>query len=155
MSPNLTLAHATLGAALIFSGRRKEGLTALRISLRLDPQDPMLPNRLNTMTLGLYLSGEYEAAVEVARRAIRLSPDYPLNYRWLAAALGQLGRTAEAREALEKALTIAPSSFGMYVRGVPWHRPEDYAHMLAGLRKAGWIPDAGEQGSNGGLVQSA
>jgi adenylate cyclase len=27
----------------------------------------------------------------------------------------------------------------MYVRGrVPWMRPEDYDHMLEGLRKAGW-----------------
>jgi adenylate cyclase len=27
----------------------------------------------------------------------------------------------------------------MFVRRrVPWHRPEDHAHMLEGLRKAGW-----------------
>jgi len=27
----------------------------------------------------------------------------------------------------------------MYVgRRVPWHRPEDHAHMIEGLRKAGW-----------------
>jgi len=27
----------------------------------------------------------------------------------------------------------------MYVRErVPWRRPEDHAHMLEGLRKAGW-----------------
>ena len=27
----------------------------------------------------------------------------------------------------------------LYVRkGVPWMRPEDHAHMLEGLRKAGW-----------------
>jgi adenylate cyclase len=139
MSPNLTLAHATRGAALIFSGHPKDGLAALEISLRLDPRDPMLPNRLNTRTLGLYLAGEYEAAVEVAKRAVRLSPDYPLNYRWLAAALGQLGRTADANEALDKAIAIAPASFDMYVRRrVPWHRPQDHAHMLEGLRKAGW-----------------
>jgi len=64
------------------------------------------------------------------------SPDYPLAYRWLAAALGQ---TAEAKEALEKAIAIAPATFDMYVRqGVPWHRSQDRAHMLEGLRKAGW-----------------
>jgi len=99
----------------------------------------MLPSRLNLMALGLYLSGEYEAAVEVAKRVVRSSPDYPLAYRWLAAALGQLGRAAEAKEALEKAIAIAPASFDIYVRRRrPWHRPEDYAHMLEGLRKAGW-----------------
>jgi adenylate cyclase len=139
MSPNLTFAHATLGTALIFSGHPKDGLAALQMSLRLDPQDPMLPNRLNTVSLGLYLSGEYEAAVDVSTRAIRSNPDYPLNYRWLAASLGQLGRTAEAQKALQKAIAIAPTSFDMYVRRrVPWHRQQDYAHMLDGLRKAGW-----------------
>ena len=59
------------------------------------------------------LSGEYEAAVEVAKRVVRSSPDYPLAYRWLAAALGQLGRAAEAKEALENAIAIAPASFDM------------------------------------------
>ena len=69
----------------------------------------------------------------------RSYPNYPLPYRWLAAALGQLGRTEEAGEALEKAIAISPSSFEMYVRTrVPWMRPEDYVHMLEGLRKAGW-----------------
>jgi adenylate cyclase len=51
MSPNLAFAHATLGAALIFSGHPKDGLAALQMSLRLDPQDPWLPNRLNTISV--------------------------------------------------------------------------------------------------------
>jgi adenylate cyclase len=138
-SPNLARGHANLGSALIFSGRPKEGITAIETSLRLDPQDPLLPSRLNTLTLGLYFAGEYEAAVQVAKRAVRSNPDYPLPYRWLAAALGQLYRTAEAKKMLEKAIAVAPALFDMYVRQrVPWHRPEDHAHMLDGLRKAGW-----------------
>jgi adenylate cyclase len=75
----------------------------------------------------------------LAKPFVRSDPNVPQPYRWLAAALGQLGRTAEAKEALEKAIEIAPASFDMYVRKrVPWHRPEDHAHMLDGLRKAGW-----------------
>ena len=51
----------------------------------------------------------------------------------------QIGRIEEAKEALEKAIALAPAAFDMYVRRrVPWQRPEDYAHMLEGLRKAGW-----------------
>jgi adenylate cyclase len=138
ISPNLAFGHAALGAALVFSGHTKEGLAALEVSLRLDPQYPMMPLRLNLMALGLYFAHEYEAAAEAAKRAIRSNPDFPLAYRWLAASLGQLGQTTEAREALEKAIAIAPISFNMYVRRVPWHRPDDHAHMVAGLRKAGW-----------------
>ena len=139
MSPNLALAHGTLGEALIFSGRPKEGLAAVQTSIRLDPHDPKLAIRLNNLALGLYFAGEYKAAVEAAKRAVRTNPDFPLAYRWLAAALGQLGQSAEAKEALERAIAIAPATFDMYVRQrVPWHRSEDYAHMLEGLRKAGW-----------------
>ena len=112
---------------------------AVRTSIRLDPHDPKLANRLNNLALGYYFSRDYEAAVEAAKRAVRSNPEYPLPYRWLAAALGQLGRTAEAKEALKRGIEIAPATFDMYVRQrVPWHRPEDYAHMREGLRKAGW-----------------
>ena len=139
LSPNLASAHLALAATLIFSGHPQEGLVALERSIRLDPHNPMLANRLNLLALGLYFSGDYNAAVEAAERALRTNPDYPLPYRWLAAALGQLGRTAEAREALEKATAVSPPSFDMYVRQrVPWHRPEDHARMLEGLHKAGW-----------------
>jgi len=139
MSPNLALAQGTLGEALIFSGQPKKGLVAVRTSIRLDPHDPKLANRLNNLALGYYFSRDYEAAVEAAKRAVRSNPEYPLPYRRLAAALGQLGRTAEAKEALKRGIEIAPATFDMYVRQrVPWHRPEDYAHMREGLRKAGW-----------------
>ena len=93
-------------------------------SIRLDPHNRMQQIRLNLLTLGLYFSRKYEAsaaAVSLPRTA-----------------LGQLGRTAEAKEALERAIEIAPASFDQHVRQrMPWHRPEDYAHMLEGLRKAG------------------
>jgi adenylate cyclase len=138
-TPNLAHAHHVLGAALIFSGRPKEGLAALERSIRLDPRHPRSRTRLNQMAVGLYFSREYVASVEAAKRAIRSYPDFPLPYRWLAAALGQLGWIEEAKEALEKAIVIVPGSFDMYVRGrVPWMRPEDHTHMLEGLRKAGW-----------------
>jgi len=95
--------------------------------------------RLLDIAMSFYLSREYDSAIEAAKRTIRSYPDFPLTYRWLAAALGQTGRIEEAKQALEKAIAMAPTSFDMYVRTrVPWHRPEDHAHMLEGLRKAGW-----------------
>jgi adenylate cyclase len=55
------------------------------------------------------------------------------------AALGQAGRFDEAKQALQKAIAVASRSFNMYVRQrAPWFRPEDYSHVLEGLRKAGW-----------------
>ena len=138
-TPNLASAHGVLASVLLFSGRPRDGLAAVRRCIRLDPRDPALASRLNYMAIGLYFSCEYEAAVEVSKRTIRSYPEFPLPYRWLAAALGQTGRIEEARQALEQALAIAPTAFYLYVRQrVPWMRAEDHAHMLEGLRKAGW-----------------
>jgi adenylate cyclase len=139
MSPNLALAHWQRGATLIFSGRPKEGLAALETCIRLDPRDPFMAVRLLHTACGLYFCREYEAVIEAAKRLIRSYPDFPMIYRWPAAALGQLGRKAEAKEWLEKAISDAPSAFNMYVRNrVPWFGPEDHAHLVEGLRKAGW-----------------
>jgi len=139
ISPNLAGAHAERGAILIFSGRPKEGLAALQTCIRLDPRHPTMARSLLHVTIGFYFCREYEAAVEAAKRAIRSYPEFPLVYRWLTAALGQIGRIEEAGKALEKAIGVAPASFDMYVRKrVPWMRPEDHAHMLEGLRQAGW-----------------
>jgi adenylate cyclase len=139
ISPNLASAHGMLGSTLIFSGHPKEGLVALERGIRLDPRDPRSGVSINQVVLSLYFAREYEAAIEAAKRVIHSYPDHPLVYRWLAAALGQAGRIGEAKEALAKAVAIAPASFDLYVRRrVPWHRPEDHAHTLDGLRKAGW-----------------
>jgi adenylate cyclase len=139
VSPNLAYAHHMFGTTLIFSGSPEEGVSALERSIRLDPRHPRSAVRLNHMALGLYFAREYTAAVEIAKRAIRSYPEFPNPYRWLAAGLGQLGRVDEAKEALGRAVAIAPGSFDMNVRNrVPWMRPEDHAHMLEGLHKAGW-----------------
>jgi adenylate cyclase len=139
MSPNLAIAHGHRGATLIFAGRPREGLAALERCIRLDPRDPYLAVRLLHVAAGLYFCGEYQASLEAAKRLRRSYPDFPMIHRWSAAALGQLGRITEAKEELEKATSLAPGAFDMYVRKrAPWFRPEDHAHLLDGLRRAGW-----------------
>jgi adenylate cyclase len=91
------------------------------------------------VAIGHYFCREYDAAIDTLKQVIRSHPDFPLSYRWLAAALGQAGQIEEAREALQNAIAIAPASSDRCVRGrQPWFRPEDHAHLLEGLRKAGW-----------------
>jgi len=139
VSPNLASAYGSLGAVLMWSGDPKKGREALENSIRLDPRNPNMNLRLLDVAISFYLSREYDAAVEAAKSGIRAYPDFSNTYRWLASALGQTGRIEEAKEALAKAIAMAPASFDMFVRRrVPWHRPEDHAHMLEGLRKAGW-----------------
>jgi len=125
-----------LGVILAYSGRPKEGLAALETCIRLDPRAPSLVNRLNQVALAHYFCRDYEAAVEAAERAIRSFSNFASPYRWLAAALGELGRTAEAKEVLEKAIAVSPASFDFQVRErPPWFRPEDHAHIRCRIAK--------------------
>src|SRR5206468_1621839 len=70
MSPNLGNAHQSLGDTLTWSGRPKEGLSALHRYIRLDPRSPMLAVGLQQIANAHYFCGEYEAAAEAAKRVI-------------------------------------------------------------------------------------
>ena len=77
------------------------------------------------IAIARYLDGDYEGAIDATQRVIRSYPEFPLIYRWLAAALGQGSRTEEAPQALDKAIAIGAGTFDMYVRRrAPWHRPK-------------------------------
>jgi len=139
VNENCADAFGVKGAALVFSGRRQEGREAIAQYLRLSPRDPARPVRLAQIAASRYLDGDYEDAALTARQVIREYPSQPIAYRWLAASLGQLGRTAEAQGVLQSLLATSPSTFDVYVRQrPPQFRSVDYEHMLAGLRKAGW-----------------
>jgi adenylate cyclase len=139
ISPNLASAHAVFGQILLCSGHPKEGRVALENSIRLDPRDPMAQLNLMNVAISYFLPGDYDAAIEAAKRVIRAYPDYPMTYPWLVAALGQSGRIEEAKQVLQKSALIAPGAFDLLVHSrAPWYRPEDLDHMIEGLRKAGW-----------------
>jgi len=139
INSNCALAHWVMGAVLIFTGRMAEGRQALGVFERLSPRDAVIAQAHGVIAISYYLDRDFERCVGAARRQLSAHSGYTLTYRWLAAALGQLGRTEEARAALEKSIAISPREFDVYVRNrVPWHRPEDHEHMLEGLRKAGW-----------------
>ena len=139
LSPNLASAHGALSMLLIYSGRAREGIAAHQTCARLDPRDPRLGWRLHRVALGHYFIGEYAAARDAAELAISEYPEFPTPYRVLAAALGQLGQGEGAKRALDRAISLRPAAFEWFVRQrPPGFRPDDYEHVLEGLRKAGW-----------------
>jgi adenylate cyclase len=139
ISPNCADAFGVRGAALVFSGQRKEGRASLEHYLRLSPRDPARPIRMAQIAASYYFERDYARAAEMARRAVREFPTVPIAYRWLAAALGQLGRAAEGQEVMQGLRRTSPSSIDMYVKQLPpQYRRVDYNHMMAGLLKAGW-----------------
>jgi adenylate cyclase len=138
-NPNSTWANGVKGIILVSLGRRFDGRAALLTAMRLNPRDLSAAVFLGWVTNSYYLDGDYPRAVTAAHTVIERYPDYAVIYRWLAAALGQLDRRDEAREALQRAIELSPKSFELHVRSRPaWQRREDYEHSLDGLRKAGW-----------------
>ena len=138
INPNSAFANYIKGGALVLEGRPSEGCVFLVAALRLDPRSPYSVYFLSALAAGYYLERDYPSAVDTAKNAVARYPDDPLAYRWLAAALGQLGRTDEANAALHDAMRVSPTSFDFYMTGLRYFRPDDHEHMLDGLRKAGW-----------------
>jgi TolB-like protein len=139
LNPNCARANVILGLGLIFSGHTAEGREAIGVFERLTPREPSVKIARRQIVVSHYFDGDYQRCVDAARHLVSADPELPLNNRWMAAALGQLGRTEEARVALERSIAVSPREYDVYVRNrIPWMRPEDYEHMLDGMRKAGW-----------------
>jgi len=136
INPNCARAHFVMAAVLILTGQMAEGRQEVGVFERFSPRDAEIAHAHGGIGMSYYFERDYERCVEAVRRQLTAHPGHTVTYRWLAAALGQLGLTDEARAALA---AVPAREFDIYVRHrVPWMRPGDYEHMLDGLRKAGW-----------------
>jgi adenylate cyclase len=141
LNPNFAQAHHGLGFALVLSGRLEEAAEALDKAIRLSPRDPVLWGTMCFRSVACNLLRQYEAAAEWARRAIhepRAAEGGYWSHAALASALGNLGQTAEAREAVDEALRRKPDLSIAYLETtLPTKHPGGLDLYLDGLRKAG------------------
>jgi adenylate cyclase len=136
---NAAWAHGAKGMILVQSGYPSEGRAALLAAERLNPRDPSAAFFLLLIAVSYFYERDYARAVASAKTVVERYPNDPRAYRLLAAALGQLGQIDEAREALHQALHASHEGFTRFARSRPrWALPENYQHMMEGLRKAGW-----------------
>ena len=138
ISSNFALGYFGLGIAQVFMGRFAEAIGSLRRALHLSPHDPIAFNFLNITALAHYHLGQYQEAVECAQRSVRGQRINTL-LRTFLAILGQLGRTEEAANVLaEIHRTKPPDADGHWKVTNPYADPAHEAHLVEGLRKAGW-----------------
>ena len=138
LNGNCAEAFGIKGAAMIFSGRREEGREALRHFLSASPRDPMRPMRAAQMAASYYFDHDYGTAIEVARQVLRQFPKQAVALRYLAAALGQLGRPEEAADVLQTIQATTPLFVDQLVKHrITSLRSPNEEHLLDGLRKAG------------------
>jgi adenylate cyclase len=138
-SPNYPLAHGYLASVLMSCERHREAIASMKTSIRLDPKDPVNYQRMSIIAQCHYYMREYDVATATARDALRHYTEHPQLLRVLAASLAQSGHLDEASEILNRAVSLYPKAFDMFVRKrAPSTPPTAYEHMLEGLRKAGW-----------------
>lgn len=135
LNPNDSTTVAMTGLLTAYAGDWETGLALLEKAMALNPYHPgwyYFP-----LAFDHYRNGNYEHALEEALKVNM--PGYHPNHMTLAAVYGQLGRSREARAAVENLLQLFPG-YGARARkelGKWFHEPDMLDHVLDGLRKAG------------------
>jgi adenylate cyclase len=140
LNPSRAFGYHVLCLTRLCLGEPEAAIKAIETAIRISPNDVVLHVWLELLSTGHYLARNYEKAAEVASFAVQRGPNYSPGWRCLANALGQLGRTAEAREALEQFLVRMPGFTSEQVArsSVRFRDEAVFQHWLEGLRKAGW-----------------
>jgi adenylate cyclase len=136
VNPNAADAHCILGMIYHYSGRHRDGVKAIQKAMRLNP----FPPNWYYGFLGMCLCGEglYEEAIEACKKAIQVTPDYPLAHQRLAAAYSLSGREIEARAEVEEILRIDPEfTVKRFAKVQPFKNQEDRTLFVKALKKAG------------------
>ncbi|MDH4063665.1 MAG: winged helix-turn-helix domain-containing protein [Acidobacteriota bacterium] len=100
LDPRLAIGHLWLGHALSQMGRHGEALLSTGRARDLEPLSALMPALSSQVA---FQSRDYRAALDHARQAIVLDPEFWIGHMMRGAALEQLGEYASALEALTTA----------------------------------------------------
>jgi TolB-like protein/Flp pilus assembly protein TadD len=137
LNPNFALAHLGLGVALIGASRLQEAIESLDKAIRLSPHDPILWTMENARAMAKVSLGAFAEGLADARLACRHPNTGVWSYVTLISALGHLGRTEEAQDAIAQAHKQWPAfSLPDFLPRLPFDL-RAVGGWLDGLRKAG------------------
>jgi adenylate cyclase len=113
LDPAYSDAYVNMGEVSRQLGRFEKSLEYVDKAIRLSPRDATLAYWYDLKAQDYFGLKRYDQAIEWARRAIALIPNYyPGAHRDLIAALALSGHEAEAREALQRFLALPPGVGG-------------------------------------------
>jgi TolB-like protein/class 3 adenylate cyclase len=141
---NCAWAHSSIGVAKITIGRAAETEGHVQEAFRLSPRDTLAHQWMDFVgTAKIHLGLDAEAA-DWLRRSIEANRNYPPAHFSLAAALGQLGASDEARTAAQAGLVLdAGFTIRRFRAGASSNNPTYLAgreRLIEGMRLAG-IPE--------------
>jgi adenylate cyclase len=136
LDPNSPEILFILAHSLNFSGRLQESIPIYEKGLRIDP---FASGSNLTAVSGAYLTmGQYDKALELARKSVERDPKGYYSYISLARACILAGHDTEARRAAAEVLKINPSfTLDQYAKTLPFKDDSRIALSVNALRKAG------------------
>jgi nitrogen-specific signal transduction histidine kinase/TolB-like protein/FixJ family two-component response regulator len=141
LNPNLALAWCYSGLAHSYLGQHTDAIRHIQRARWLSPHDPHGFFFDMALVMPFLLTGDYEVAVQLARRARDAHPGLSSTYKGLLAALGKLGLIREAATLREELFVLEPHfSVQEAIVRSPLLRQEDLDRYAEGLRLAG-IPE--------------
>lgn len=138
LNPNLAEAYATLGRALVFCGALQEGIAACLKAERGNPRDARGTWLYDGMSHGYFFLGEYDKAIEVAKKGYHQDPSMFGALVTLACAHARQGRAKEAKHFADELVRQMPRYSVQAVRKNPMFvDPKLIEELLDSLRLAG------------------
>ncbi len=142
LNPNLGMAWALSGFAHLYAGNLAEAEQRLERYRRLSPADPFAFQFDVGFSLLAFLRGDLDQAAKWGRAVNELNADYAPGCKAYLAALGELGRTAEAATVRRRLLAFEPGfTVERFIEQSPFEAAEHTERLATALRRAG-IPDA-------------
>ena len=139
LDPNAAWAWSRLGYVESLSNRPERAIEDFERALRLSPLDPMNFNTHAGMAFAHQAAQHYGEAVALYRRALEERPHAVWIYRYLASALSDAGKMAEAKEAFSEMMRNYPGlTVAKFRQAMPPAPTVD--RMVDNLRKLG-LPD--------------
>jgi len=143
LNPSFVSAYSALSTASSFLGRPQEAVEYTDKALRLSPRDPLLYVFYLEKGFALSLLQRDDQAIDWLRRAVAAAPQWPLPQALLAAALSLTGHDEEAREVLNRYLSLGATTaktVAQWKGQLPSNNPLFLAYaarLVEGLRNAG------------------
>ncbi len=135
LNPNAAQAWLWRAAAHAWMGEGGRAVEEINKAMALSPYDPLMYAYSGIAGMAYLADGQYERAVECARRCMRENETYTHAYRLLAIASQLAGREEQARDAVRQLLKLEPrltvESFRKRYPGSASPHADLYCHALA------------------------
>jgi TolB-like protein len=142
LNPNLAGAWHASGWVRVYCGEPEVAIEHFARAMRLSPLDPQIIAMQAGTGFSHFLAGRYDEASSWAAKALWAQTNYMTPIRIAAASSALAGRLAEAEKAMARLRELDPAMRITNVREwAPLRRPEDFARLEDGLRKAG-LPES-------------